>query len=363
MSGNWKEQGVSVKHVGEMPGPDDISIRTIAYGFMASQALFAALELSLFDVLDGGPLSLQSLAGRLPKPVAPLRLRTLLTSLVAMKALRISDQLYSLSPNTARHLVQGKDTYYGDFLRFQVGRLFYPQMGSLADILVTGNAPTYAGWFSDPRVVRSYTQAQHNGAKGNGQHLLAQLKDFDLKLDKPAKLLDVGGGSGGVSYAFSGAFPQLQCTVMEFPEVCALGEEYQAAEGLCKRVKFLPFDATNPDWPVQEQSFDVVLMSYLCGSVPMSVIPAILRNAFRALRPGGLFLIHDYMAKDALDGPMYAALWALAHLTINVDGVGLTPAAVTEWVQKTGFVTRDVRPVLRDLTQLVIAQKPAGSRL
>jgi len=38
------------------------------------------------------------------------------------------------------------------------------------------------------------------------------------------------------------------------------------------RIKFVELDATSPQWPIAEGSQDLVLMSYLCGSVPEEMI-------------------------------------------------------------------------------------------
>ena len=54
-------------------GADAVSaISAIAYGFMGSQALFAALELGLFTTLADEPGGLDALAGKLQAPVGPL---------------------------------------------------------------------------------------------------------------------------------------------------------------------------------------------------------------------------------------------------------------------------------------------------
>jgi hypothetical protein len=70
------------------------------------------------------------------------RFQTLLTSLVAIKCLRrdASTGGYSLSPNTQRFLVEGEKQYYGDYLRYQMGRQFYHRMGALPDVMETGEA-------------------------------------------------------------------------------------------------------------------------------------------------------------------------------------------------------------------------------
>ena len=47
------------------------SLSAIAYGFMGSQALFAALELGLFTTLSDKPCGLDELAKRLGTPAVP----------------------------------------------------------------------------------------------------------------------------------------------------------------------------------------------------------------------------------------------------------------------------------------------------
>ena len=67
-------------------------------------------------------------------------------------------------------------------------------------------------------------------------------------------------------------------------------------------------------------------MSYISGSVPESIIGALYKNAYKALKPGGRLLVHDFMVNDSLDSPALGALWALQHVTVNADGLGLCPA-------------------------------------
>merc|ERR1712232_250554 len=75
---------------------DDVDLDSVAYGFMASQALFSALELKVFDHIAGAGTSGMALADlKNACGVDSPRLQTLLTSLVATKCLRRSaDGLY-----------------------------------------------------------------------------------------------------------------------------------------------------------------------------------------------------------------------------------------------------------------------------
>mmetsp|Transcript_43026 Transcript_43026/g.78219 ORF Transcript_43026/g.78219 Transcript_43026/m.78219 type:complete len:402 (-) Transcript_43026:131-1336(-) len=338
---------------------DDIDVDGVAYGFMASQALFAALELEIFDhIAAAGESGLSKEAIMEACGVKAPRLQTLLTALTAVKSLkRGSDGSYTLSPNTAMYLVKSSRHYYGDYLRYQIGRQFYHTMGTLPDTMTSGKAPSYASWFSDPAVAATYTQAQHNGSVATAKYLIKK----KIQLGDIGSMLDVGGGSGAFSYVFVGATPGLNSTILELPEVCKTGETIKAtqSEDVQKRVKFVELDATSPDWPVQDAQFDVVLMSYISGSVPESLIQSLYANAYKALKPGGRILIHDFMVNDSLDGPALGALWGLQHVTVNADGLGLCPAEILARLKTAGFDTSksETQEMIHGMTKLVTAHK------
>jgi len=247
--------------------------------------------------------------------------------------------------------------FYGDYLQYQMGRQFYPRMGALPDVMTTGKAPTYASWFDDPEVAKTYTQAQHNGSTATAKHLVKK----KLQLGGISDMLDVGGGSGAFSYVFVGATPGLKSTVLELPEVCRTGEGIRdtQTEDVQKRVNFVELDATSPDWPVKEAAYDVVLMSYISGSVPEQIIAALYANALKALRPGGRLLVHDFMVNDSLDGPALGALWGLQHVTVNADGLGLCPSEIISRMGAAGFDTGKVETMemIHGMTKLIVAHK------
>jgi len=338
-------------------GSDDIDVDSVSYGFMASQAIFSGLEIGVFDAIAAageGGLTMAVLQEKCG--ITAPRLQTLITSLTAIKSLsRDATGAYTLSPNTAKFLVTSSRAYYGDYLRYQMGRQFYHRMGALPDVMATGEAPSYASWFSDPATAATYTQAQHNGSVATAKYLVKK----KLKLDGVVDMLDVGGGSGAFSYVFVDATPGLTSTVLELPEVCKTGEGIKASQkaDVQGRVKFVELDATSPDWPVTDGSYELVLMSYISGSVPEAIIGALYKNAYKALKPGGRLLVHDFMVNDSLDGPALGALWALQHVTVNADGLGLCPAGVISRMKDAGFADAESMEMIHGMTKLIVAHK------
>jgi len=104
-------------------------IAGIAYGFMASKTLFAALEIRLFSLLADGPRTGADLARA--TGVAANRLTTLLRALVALGLLIADDEGFRNAPAAQRHLVRDAPGDIGEYYRLQIGRQIYPALNHL----------------------------------------------------------------------------------------------------------------------------------------------------------------------------------------------------------------------------------------
>jgi 2-hydroxy-4-(methylsulfanyl)butanoate S-methyltransferase len=145
---------------------EDIS--EIAFGFMGSKALFAALHHNVFTSLSGNPMSLSAAAAA--TKLHPERLLTLLTALASLQLISVEDGKFSNSPAADAFLVKGAKYDFGDYLRLQVDRQMYSLLDqielALADELPQDATASYADWFSDPAAARLYSASQHAGSLG-----------------------------------------------------------------------------------------------------------------------------------------------------------------------------------------------------
>ena len=124
--------------------------------------------------------------------------------------------------------------------------------------------------------------------------------------------------------------------------------------GLADRITFVESDARDVAWPMDN---DVVLMSYLLSAVSEAATVALLGRAYKALRPGGRLLVHDFMVDDDRSGPPLAALWLLNAITIDADVATLTPAWLRRTVRNAGFDECAVTPVVPGTTRLLSARR------
>lgn len=176
-------------------------------------------------------------------------------------------------------------------------------------------------------------------------------------LSNAETLLDLGGGSGGFSITLAQKFPQLRPTVLDFPNVCKVGEDFLAKSDpyVGDRFSFLPGNALETPYPTGQ---DMVLMSYISGSISGDDVIKMYSNAASCMNPGGTVVVHDFMVEDSRDGPPLAALWACQHMVFTPGAVSLTPSFVVQQLENAGFKDCRVVPMIPGLTKGVIATKP-----
>ncbi|MEN8181831.1 MAG: methyltransferase [Myxococcota bacterium] len=326
----------------------------IAFGYMASKALFAGAHLRVFDELAHGPKSLEELAKA--TGAEERSLSTLLTALVAVGLLeRVAgaDGGFRNAPASQTMLVSGPEGSFADYCRDQVDRQMYPFLHNIADA-VRGRRDTvpfedYETWFRNADEASLYSESQH-AVSLPAAALLAAVVD----LSSCRRLLDVGGGSGAFAITLCRQQTELRATVLDFPNVVEVGRRFVAQAGLSDRIGFVEGNALEVDWPEEQ---DAVLFSYVSGSVSAEGVRELYRRAYRALRPGGTVLVHDFMVDDDRSGPVLPALWAFQHAAFTPGAIGLTPGFVTALLQESGFEDLSVGPFVPGMTRLVRGRK------
>jgi SAM-dependent methyltransferase len=335
-----------------IPLTDVREISKLAYGFMASKALFSALNLELFGHISKGARSVETLSTVTGVP--PHRLETLIAALVSCGALTRNGSAICNAPATQTYLVPGAPAYFGDYYRFQIGGQIYGIMEHL-DAGLRGNETALAhqrmsGWLSDPQRADDFSRAQHAGSLGP-----AIMMSKRLDLSEARNLLDVAGGTGAYSIVFCQRNAALQATILDFPTVIDVARRYVDKAGLCDRISLLAGDARETDWPDKQ---DVVLMSYLLSAVDGSAFKPLLERAFAALRPSGRLIIHDFMLDDSRSGPSSAALFFLHYLAYAPDAISFTVGELAPIVTAAGFTSIEQGVMIPEITMMIVARKP-----
>lgn len=330
---------------------EDIS--DIAFAYMGSKALFAAIKFDIFTALAQKPMTADVLAEKVGLP--PERCRTLLTALTSLGVTLVDeDGTFANSPAAEAFLVKGAKYDFSDYLERQVGQQMYPLMDQIDDALAgkmdEGSTDSYDKWFSDPEEARLYSESQHAGSLGPARGLAKR-----VDLTGVRTMLDVGGGTGAFAITLCKKNPDLTATVIDFPNVATLGEAYVADAGLSDRITFRHANALEGDWP---EAQDVILMSYLFSGVPDHTHEGLIEKAFDHLAPGGRLLVHDFVVDADLSGPKNTALWQLQHTAFTPEARSLDDEWLAQAIEKAGFQEVSVGPLIPGMTKLAQGTRP-----
>lgn len=329
------------------PGREGIEeISSIAYGFMGSQALFAALELGLFTSLNSGSRDEPELADELG--ARPEALRTLLTACRALGLLEMDEVGYRNSAGAQRFLVRTSRAYMGDYYLRQIALTVYSQV-PLARAVLRGELeipPSYGAFLGDPHRSEEFIRGQHAGSSGPA-YLLAASED----LSGFSRLLDLGGGSGVFSIEAVRRNPALQAVVFDHAGVIPVAGRIVAEAGFADRIECVAGDLLSDVWP---PGADLLLLSYVLSSYPLSDL---ITRTFEYLPSGGRLLVHDFALDADRSGPRNTALWFFANLAISAETRVHTVDDIEDAMRQAGFSQVEARPHIPSITYLISGVK------
>jgi len=119
-------------------------------------------------------------------------------------------------------------------------------------------------------------------------------KDILIERIHPEKnqhLLDVAGGTGDIAFRFLKAAPQTHVTVCDInQDMLTVGCQREEAKKLRHRLNWVCADASS--LPLNSDMFDVYTISF--GLRNVTDIPGALREAYRVLKPGGIYFCLEF---------------------------------------------------------------------
>ena len=291
-----------------------------------SFALLAGMELDVFTPLKDGPLEAAAVARA--AGTDPAKTAQLLYSLVAIGMMRFDGSRFSNSPEAARYLVRDEPDYIG--IRHHAYRRRWESMMRVADTIRTGKPQRgmdYAAMSSELR--ESFYRGTFTECLAAGRELAARL-DFS----KRHRLVDVGGGSGGVSVAMAEAWPHLSITLADLPDTAAVAARYIGEAGLTSRIRLEPTDivARKP-----EGTYDVAILRGLIPVLTPDQSRAALKNIHQALEPGSLLYVVGWILDDTRSTPLSYATYNLLFVNDYENALIRTESEHRLWLTEAGF--------------------------
>jgi len=290
-------------------------------------ALHAGAMLDVFTPIGDGAMTARALASALGCDARALEM--LLNALAAMELLVKSGQDYRLA-ETAKTFLDARSPRAVNFIIRHHHRLM-ASWNALPEAVRTGRpALDRVHRAEDPQGREDFLMAMFNLASAIAPQVA---KAIDLSGCK--RLLDLGGGPGTYAAHFCLENPQLSATVFDLATTEPFAAQVSQRLGVSDRVDFAAGDYFADAVP---GGFDVAWLSQILHAEDPDGCRRILQTAVGALRPGALVFVHDFMLREAMDGPEFATLFSLNMLLVTPHGQAYSDGQIREMMRQAGLV-------------------------
>jgi SAM-dependent methyltransferase len=306
-------------------GTAELPMLDVYMPMMKSAAIVSAARMGLFEALADGALEVDVLAGRLAADAQGTR--TLADFLVALGYLTKSAARYANTDSTQRWFTRAGQIDYTPGVLWT--HEAWAMMGDLSSA-VTAGTPQRSLWDTmrdKPHLGPLFSRYMQAFAQDLGPDLIAHVP----VTDRHTRLLDLGGSHGLHSIRFCQHYRQLNAVIVDMPSALTDTAQTAAQEGLSDRISLHPANLLDLDWI---QPCDIVLYLSVGHNQHESDNRRVLAEIAQSLRPGGLLVIHDYLADDPLN-----AFHAAFRLTLLYE-TGTRTYSDEEyrgWLREAGF--------------------------
>jgi len=119
----------------------------------------------------------------------------------------------------------------------------------------------------------------------------------------------------------------------DLPEAGPAFDEYIRQHNLSDRVKFVPGNFFNDDFP----KADVVTMGHILHDWGLEEKKMLLSKAYKALPAGGAVIVYDAIIDDDRSQNVFGLLMSLNMLIETKAGFDYTAADCAKWMEEVGF--------------------------
>jgi predicted O-methyltransferase YrrM len=326
--------------------PRPTTIEELEGAVWPSFAMLAGIQLNLFTCLKDGPMDIAQIADTMT--VRADKLKPLLYALAAAGLLKAEGDLFSNTSEANHFLVAGKPSYRGEKHEVLLGS--WKAGLQTADSIRTGKPQARRDFSSaSQQTLENFYRGNHSQALRRGRELAAT---FDFSSHR--RLLDVGGGSGGISIALTEACPHIQAIVVDLPNVTPITQRIVHEAGASDRVKVITADVLGEGLT---ESYDAAVLSSFIQVISAEKARRALKNIGKVVTPGGAIYIRGDVVDDTGISPMEAVMRNLIYLNTYDEGRAYTEKEHRDWLQEAGFEEFQ-RKLLPDGFSLMRARKP-----
>jgi ubiquinone/menaquinone biosynthesis C-methylase UbiE len=323
----------------------------LSFAYAPPLIISAAAANNVFDALEDKPKTAEEVAKQVGASPRPLRI--LMNALIGLGLLKKDRQgRYSLTPESAAFLVSNKPGTHAGFF------------GTIAPQLISR-------WLRLADVVREDRPAVAVNQETEGTEFFTQLVENIIPMSYPAaqtlaehlkiaktknevRVLDLAAGSGIWGIALSQKSPRVQVSAVDWAGMIPTTKRITEKFGVRDRFNFVEGDLSQADFG---NGYDVATLGHILHSEGAERSRKLLKKTFRALKPGGVIAIAEWLVNDDRTAPLSALMFAVQMLVNTDRGDTFSFNEIKSWLQEAGF--KNVRKVKAPgPSPLILATKP-----
>uniref|UniRef100_V9KKS0 N-acetylserotonin O-methyltransferase-like protein n=1 Tax=Callorhinchus milii TaxID=7868 RepID=V9KKS0_CALMI len=316
-------------------------------GFKASQVLFTASKLKVFDMLStSNGLEASDLAQKLEASVDGMeRLLDACVSLGLLEKTSGTSQLYNNTTLAKMHLVTGGEYSLQGYISHS-NNLIWPLFAHLDSAVKEGTNQYLRAFgiksdelfqdsfYSSSKGTLNFMSAMHSISRLTGKDIL---KAFDLSPFKTA--CDLGGCTGALAYELVNIYQDVMVTVFDLPQVLEKVKSFQPQGQNLSRVSFKEGDFFKDDIP----QVKLYILSRILQDWKEDKIDLLLSRLSQICKPGCGLLLAEMILYDRKTKSSRAVLQSL-NMLVQTEGRERSGSEYRKLLQKHGFADVHIKP-------------------
>jgi len=310
------------------------TINNLLYKSYLPKIINAALEIGLFELLDGGAKTCKEISESL-STVENIT-EALLNVLVSIGLLDLQDDQYSLTALSKDYMVKSSEAHQIAGIQSFSGSV--GPFDNLVQALSSGPTRFNNKMWASEQAVLNMEQSAKAGTIQNVVSFIKGLPQFE----KSTKMCDLAGNIGYYSFALLNENKELRAHIYDLLEVCELAEHLKGKEPNLSRANFHAYDIESGD------SFGCDYDLFFCSHFlyeygATNALTGFLKTVNQSMKIGGLFVSNHISSNTSGDSNLTLMLVELMTRLMGYPTHQLPEKTLKEALSEVGFGNFTVR--------------------
>jgi acetylserotonin N-methyltransferase len=315
--------------------PDPTPVIDLIEAFRRSKAMFAAVELGVFDQIEKGPATAATLAAQMGADAGALE--RLLDACVGLGLLEKRETQYLNRPIAQTYLCRSSERTLAGYILYS-SKVLFPLWAHLPDAVREGThrwkqafnleGPIFDHFFQSDEALRTFILGMHGFGVLSSPAVVAA---FDLSRFR--KLADLGGATGHLAIAACERYPDLRAAVFDLPRVIEAAGQQVDRSPAASRVELIAGDFFKEPLP----DADLFAVGRILHDWSEDKIRTLLGKIYNRLPRDGGLLIAEKLLDDDKNGPTPAHMQSL-NMLVCTEGTERSLREYRALLEEAGFM-------------------------